>query len=173
VWGNAPAPRVRAWIYDSWWDETYFPFGGRATSRTVSLNLTLDTNTLALAGTQVIRERQVEISFFHRHTISSTNDQSEVSFPLVDGNDGHWNLELNLTPHGSYLSGDAKITYANGEMQQFRANGRYSFFSDKTRLLLTSTWSDRGSVLWVTLAGPDLEIESLKGRVSGQKVLFP
>jgi hypothetical protein len=173
VYGDGRSVRVRATIFDSWWEETYYPWGGKAVFQNSSLNLTLDTNALALAGTQVLRERVVDYGRFFRHTLSNTTDRSDVSFALPEGNDGHWNLQLTLTPHGTYLSGDAVVTFANGETQEFHVSGKYSSFSDRTRLLLTSTWRDRGSMLWVNLVGPDLDIESLKGRVSGQKVLFP
>ena len=174
VWGNSITNRVKARVSDSWWDQLYFPFGGIAIFQTACLDLGLDSTSLSLTGAQVLRECEVEIKLFRKRIISSTTDSTDVSFPLTEGNDGSWNLELDLTPFGNYLRGTATITFANGETQQFRVNGKYYSSIDKTKLLLTSSsWIDRGSILWVALSGPTLDIESLKGKVSGQKVVFP
>src|SRR5205823_2813984 len=173
VWGDGNTVRVRARLRDWSWDQSYFPYQV-AIFRSASLNLTLDTNVLALTGTQSITERSVVYGYYFGHTISYSNDTSDVTFPLPDGNDGHWNLELNLAPVGNYERGTATITFANDETQNFRVNGRYSPFSGTTRLLLTGTFFDHGSFLWVTLSPPpDYEIQSMRGRVSGQKITFP
>src|SRR5438132_7596764 len=109
IWGDGTNTTVRAWVQDSWWDTSFFPFGGIAVFQTSSLDLTVDTESLALTGTQTIKEKRVEIHYFFRHFLSSSNETTDVSFPLTDGNDGSWNLQLNLTPFGTYLRGDATI----------------------------------------------------------------
>src|SRR2546423_507947 len=126
--GDTTNTYVRAWFRDSFWEQQYFPYGGIAVFQTESLNLTVDPDALALAGTQTISEKRVEFSFFFRHFLSSSNDTTDVSFPLTDGNDGHWNLELNLTAFGNYVRGSATITFANAETQQFRVNGKTSIY---------------------------------------------
>src|ERR1041385_5059215 len=127
--GDGTNTFVRAWFQNSSWEQQFFPFGGIALFQTGSLDLTLDTNSFALSGTQTLREKRVEISFFHRTLLSSSNETSEVSFPLTDGNDGHWNLQLNLTPWGSYIRGDATITFANDETQRFCVMVKYPSLS--------------------------------------------
>lgn len=172
--GNGSNTTVRASFRQSTWEQRYFPFGGIVDFQCGSLDLTLDPEALALNGTQNLKEQRIEYHFWSRHLLDSTNSTNDVSFPLTDGNDGHWNLQLNLTANGNYVRGDATITFANAETQRFWVNGKTSSSTGETKLLLTSGWFDRGSCLWVLLSpDPDFQIESLSGRVSGQKVVFP
>jgi len=174
LYGNGSNTTVRALFIQSTWEQHYYPFGGIVELQKGSLNLTLDPEALALNGTQSLKEQRIEYGFWRRHTLESTNSTTDASFPLTDGNDGSWNLPINLIASGNYVRGDATITFANAETQRFRVNGKTSSFTGETKLLLTSTGSGRGSYLWVMLSpDPDFQIETLSGRVSGQKVLFP
>jgi hypothetical protein len=172
--GNGTNITVRSSFRQSTWEQRYFPFGGIVDLESGFLDLTLDAGALALNGTQTLKEQRIEYGFWRRRILDGTNETSDVSFPLTDGNEGDWNLQLNLTAFANYARGDATITFANGETQHFRVNGKTSSFTGETRLLLTSGGFDRGSFLWVMLSpDPDFQIESLSGRVSGQKVVFP
>jgi hypothetical protein len=174
LYGDGSNTFVRASFHQSTWEQRYYPFGGIVDIQSGFLDLALDSSALALSGTQMLHQQRIQFGFWRRHVLDSTNETSDVSFPLTDGNDGSWNLQLNLTASGNFVRGDATITFANAETQGFRVNGKTSSFTGETKLLLTGSSFDRGSYLWVTLSpDPDFQIESLSGRVSGQKVVFP
>src|SRR2546426_5831945 len=96
-----------------------------------------------------------------------------VTISLPETADGNWTLNLEILPEKSKLSGTGSIVFSNGEAFQFQLIGRYSAKTQKSKLLLRGTGADKGATLWLSIAGADMGIESLRGVVGGQRIHLP
>jgi len=172
VTGNGRVTRARFTLRDSYWETSYF-IGGVTINRTRSLALTIDTNALAMSGLKRTTTKRVEVVLWQRRTLSTTVVDEFVTVPLPEGNDGRWTLTLNVVPNGNKLAGTAAIQFANGATLQFQLMGKRDPAKGKSKLVLVGAGQDKGASLQVTLGGSGMEIESLRGTVSGQAVRFP
>ena len=67
----------------------------------------------------------------------------------------------------------AAISFSNGEVFHFRLKGTYQQQSQQSKLLLQGTGADRGASLLLSTSGPELNIDSMRGTVGGQRVRYP
>jgi len=95
---------------------------------------------------------------------------SPVTIALPAANDGSWTLDLALNRNLARLSGNAFLTFPNGDVFQFRARGSYLEQSQKASLVLSGAGANTGATLLLSITVPDMRIESMRGRVAGQKI---
>ena len=172
ITGNGRSTRLKLFVSNS--DSAPDP-NGPGTIRTDTqgfLSLRVDTNTFSLTGTEYVIERRKEFFPFFFTFLDGDTHQESVRLPLSDGNDGHWDLALNITTNGNWLSGNATITFANGATMDFSVRGLYKPFTDKSKLLLQGRHDARGAFLQLTLDGAAQTVDVMRGRVSGQSVNY-
>ncbi len=133
--------------------------------------LVLDPATRTLSGTRVHRSVTVTcdtiIGPCHRHV---EVDTSPVTIALPGGNDGRWSLDVALSRNLARLSGNAFLTFPNGDVFQFRVRGKYLEKSQKANLVLSGAGANTGASLLLSITVPDMTIESMRGKVAGQKI---
>jgi len=67
-------------------------------------------------------------------------------------------------------AGNAFLTFPNGDVFQFRVRGKYLEKSQKANLILSGAGANTGAMLLLSVTVPDMTIESMRGRVAGQKI---
>jgi hypothetical protein len=92
----------------------------------------------------------------------------EVALPPLA--DGSWVLNLKVVPIGQKLTGTATITFPNDEAFNFVASGTALSGNRTYRILLLGTGVAKGATLILTTAGPEMQLQSVSGRVCGQRV---
>jgi hypothetical protein len=165
VSGTLSSTRARLWLQQRTWQGDPYAPGSVRTDSFHFLNLKVDTNFFTLSGSDYFFEKQ---RGFFPFSFWFDSQKQSVIFPLPNGNDGSWSLELDLTANVDMLTGTATITYVNGTTATFNVRGRHSPITDMSQLLLFGTGQNRGSFLQLTLAGPGQALEFMRGRVSGQ-----
>jgi hypothetical protein len=168
VSGNNIKPRLTMAFRTSTWAGEPFSPGSVRTETAQLLTLKLDPATLTLVGKDTMIQKQRGYDPF---TFAVGASRTNVTFPLTDGNDGHWNLSLNLLPLGNYLNGDATVNFADGSSGTFIVHGFYNPDRDNSRLLLVGTGQDRGSILQLNLDGSQA-VQLIRGRVRGERLSF-
>jgi len=106
---------------------------------------------------------------FSNLTNGPIRGDSETELP--DGNDGSWNLGLEIIPVGN-LGGTAEIGLVNGRSLLFGLKGNHSDGSDTSRLKLSGYGTTKGLNFKLHTAGSAAVIEELKGKALGQKLRY-
>ncbi len=109
----------------------------------------------------------------HVTRLGTSSFSVPVNLEVPATTDGSWTLDLNVVPDGNKLSGGGTITCSNRQVFQFQLIGSYSPKTDKTKLLLRGTNDDKGAHLVLSLTGPELNIDAIRGAVAGQRLRFP
>jgi hypothetical protein len=104
-------------------------------------------------------------------TTSSFTLSVELSIPQTT--DGNWTLDLDIVPSGNKLAGTATIGFSGGEELKFQLLGNYAPRTQKTKLVLKGTGVDKGAALILSLYGPVMEIQWMRGMIGGQRIRFP
>jgi len=99
-----------------------------------------------------------------------TVDTSQVSIALPEANDGSWTLDLAISRNSDRLSGNAFLNFSNGAGFQFRVRGKYLEKSQKANLIVYGAGANTGAMLLLSITVPDMTIESMRGKVAGQKI---
>jgi hypothetical protein len=130
--------------------------------------MSVDPTNHTLSGIKTVRAVTVTcdtiIGPCHRHT---TVDKGYVSWPLGATHDGSWKLDLAMARNGAALSGNAFITFPNGDVWISKIRGKYSERKQQALLLVGS---GAGPSLSVTLSVPDMVVQRIRGTMAGQKI---
>jgi len=135
----------------------------------VSYNMTIDTNALALNGTA-------------RGSLSLGQNSARIKsavgpIPLPQGVDGTWALQMNIVPY-TRLGGSGIITVGSvlnanegtiGRVLQTSLTGTYSSANNLARVTLTGR-SGRGTSALSLSFTPDGAVQTMHGTILGQKV---
>ena len=146
-------------------------------------SLTFDPTNRIFTGTDRVTQTSQQLvmdcpgSFWECNNYRMANVTSAsvqpVTIPTPETADGNWTLTLEIAPDKNKLSGTGSIVFSNGESFQFQLLGRYSAKTQKSKILLRGTGADKGATLWLSIVGPDMGIESLRGIVGGQRIHLP
>jgi hypothetical protein len=163
--------------------EEYIPEEDMFWMRKENLTLTFDPNVRSLVGNNhVSRWREAWVmdcpdSFWECDHWKWVRKTSTAVLPFgvttPETADGSWKLDLDFVPAGNKLTGTGAITFSNGEALQFQLLGSYSPKKDCTKILLKGIGADQGATMTLSLAGPQMQIEHLRGTVCGQHLRFP
>jgi len=130
--------------------------------------MSVDPTNHTLSGIATVRAVTVTcdtiIGPCHRHT---TVDKSYVNWPLGVAHDGSWKLDLAIARNRAVLSGNAFITFPNGDVWIFKIRGKYLEQKQQARLVMSN---GPGSSLLVTLSVPDMAVHNIRGTLAGQKI---
>ena len=147
------------------------------------LSLTFDPGANLLTGSDRVSEttQTYEMdcpnSFWecdHWKWVTRTSSSTQpVSIATPETTDGNWMLTLEIAQAGNKLSGTALITFANGETLPFQLAGSYAPKSQRSKILLKGTGNGKGANLMLSVVGPQMKIERLRGFLGGQSVKFP
>lgn len=163
--------------------QEYVLEGGFYAMRKDNLRLSFNAGTHTFRGTDRVNRTREELvmdcpgSFWecdHWKTVRTTSSFTlavELSIPQTT--DGNWTLDLDIVPVGNRLSGTASIGFSNGEEFKFQLLGNYAPKTQKTKLVLKGAGEDKGATLILSLSGPDVEIQWIRGMIGGQTIRFP
>lgn len=148
------------------------------TKRIDKLSLVFDAGGMVLRGAdRVVEAYQVLVydtyPYNHLHTLHRNSFSQPVTLDVPRTTDGGWMLELDIIPAGNKLSGTGSIHCSNGKVFELGLTGSYSPNSQKAKVLLKGTGATKGANLLLTVAGPEVGILRMSGRVGGQSVKFP
>jgi hypothetical protein len=145
--------------------------GSPGESERYSFALALDPAAKTLFGSETYKAITVScdtlIGPCHRNVTTYT---SQVNYALPQANDGGWTLDLALSSKSSSLSGNAFLTFANGDIFQFRVRGKLSNKTQQASLVLLGTGTGVGASLLISTTIPDMAIQSIRGKFGGQKI---
>jgi hypothetical protein len=97
----------------------------------------------------------------------------EISVGLPGGGDGSWSIIMNVVPF-KHLSGTAQVVLSGGRQLNGNLGGHFFEGSGFSLLRFTGTTVDRGSTATFSFitTDEDTELETVRGRILGQRVLF-
>lgn len=101
------------------------------------------------------------------------NFSADTTYALPAGVTGDWTLDTDITATADKLSGTGTLTLSNGRDFIYRITGRYNTTSEAAKLKLKGQGDALGSSLSVTTQGTNMDLTALKGKVLGQKPVFP
>ena len=143
------------------------------------LILTLDPPTRTLGGTDRVTDTRqhvvVSVSYFsssHTKNLGSFSYTQPATLAVPGQSDGSWTLKLDIVPAGNKLSGTGSIIFSNGEVFEFQLIGSYSPAKQTSKVLLLGSGSAKSARLLLSIVEPEGRIISLRGTVSGQKLLL-
>jgi len=92
---------------------------------------------------------------------------------LPSGVSGDWTLDTDLAAIGDELSGTGLITLSNGRTLTYEVSGKYDEKTGDAKLKLTGQGEAERTSLSIVTHGTEMDLTELKGKVLGQKPLFP
>jgi len=94
-----------------------------------------------------------------------------TTFDIPAGDEGSWGLSITLIPNGTKYTGTASLeTAPNGITENFTVTGTYSARTDTSKLTLKG--NDGTLSLVISTSGPNMTVQSIKGKVFGQSIKF-
>jgi hypothetical protein len=92
---------------------------------------------------------------------------------LPAGVNGDWTLDTDITATADALSGTGTLTLAGGRDFTYQITGSYNTTSELAKLKLVGETDAVGTSLSLTTHGTGMDLTALKGKVLGQKPVFP
>jgi len=97
---------------------------------------------------------------------------TNASFRLPGNMDGAWTLTLNVATTNRVVRGTGTAQLSNGRTVLFNVRGTYAPGASSARLKLTGRGDALGTMLRVGI-GAENQLSSLRGKLFGQRLVFP
>ena len=147
------------------------------------LALTFEPTNRTLTGTDRVSETYQQVIYYDPNSFwegsqtkvvkTTSTSLQPITLAIPETTDGNWMLSLEIVPVGTRLTGTASIMFSNGETNGFQLLGSYSPKTGQAKLLLTGVGADAGANLRLTVVAPEMQIQSMRGVVGGQRIRFP
>ncbi|HUJ10946.1 MAG TPA: hypothetical protein VL171_13060 [Verrucomicrobiae bacterium] len=98
---------------------------------------------------------------------------ADSTYALPATMNGDWTLDTDISANADKLSGTGTLTLSNGRVLNYKIKGTYNAGSDLAKLKLVGQGDAIGTSLSLTAQGADMAVTVLKGKVLGQKPMFP
>ena len=136
-------------------------------SLAVHYNLEVNSASRSMLGTA---RGRLSLSRLSGGSIRSDN----ISIPLAEGVDGSWSAQMNILP-GSSLNGTANIVLSDGRILPMHLGGNFSSATGLSHIHLlgynNGQYDARGSNLHMSFLTGAVQLNTLTGRILGQKVI--
>ena len=122
-------------------------------------------------GQQVVGQQSVTVCIPNR---GCRSERQTISFPITtsDPTEGDWTLSLEVTNANHRVIGTAVATLSNHRTVSFTVQGSFSEKKGLHRLRLRGADEAKGVGLTLT-ANAEMELQSLNGRLFGQRLRLP
>ena len=104
---------------------------------------------------------------------SGVTFSASASTSLPAGMTGDWTLDTDITTNGTKLAGTGTLTLSNGRTLEYQISGSYNTQTEVAKLKLVGEGDATKTSLSLTTQGANMDLTALKGKVLGQKPVFP
>ncbi len=154
-------------IRDQWRGTLYGTYGGVPLFANVTAH---DTVVLVPSSMTLQGEGRIRICYVGGKCVTAyLGDQ----VPLLAGMDGTWSLAVDTTAVGNKLSGSAVLTLSNGRSFSYEVQGTFNDTRQTGVLRLAGISDALKTYLILTVAGQEMALTKLRGRVLGQTLRLP